>query len=1079
MSVIWKISILVLCVTVEGGKSALCPRVKSKFCSEIGGLGYEKTFFPNIMDHADQKEAKEAMKPYEELAKTGCSPYIRAFVCASFLPACPVWRDVPKKPQKPCRELCERARKDCEATLLNDLEMEWPAELNCEDFPSHDPSRRNPVCTNFVPPRPVAATMASSVSPEEVMNATDVTETSSQGDGTSSGDCNPITPSAEVSLMAPTDGSGMEPESESTMSPGMDGSTMATAMDGSSMTPGIGGSTMAPGTGGSTMTPDMDGSSMASDIDGSSMAPDMDGSTMTSGIDGSSMAPDMNSSSMASDMKSSSMTPDMDGSTVAPSTEEMLSTESQGTTREPDGLPVIRKVPDNVVIVSGGRAEFHCIAVGATEYSWKRIDGEYPLDKIDMEDFDKVKGAVVRMIDLALEDAGIYACVASNDNGYVEALVTLTVVVAPTIATMTTPQFVSEGDKLVVECKGDGVPPPTILWERKNGGRVKSKGQGTKRLLIIKNAQASDAGIYYCIAVNQAGHANYTVEVEIDSSVEILEEIQPQIIMENETAFFVCMATGNPEPQFSWRRLDGAFPDESRVVIEGPIVNDTLDYPIYTSILGIEPAMGSDTGSYQCYAYNSVGNYTAVGDLIVQGPPGFLQEPEAEQIVSIGDFAYFTCVGSGAPPFNITWSKEGDAEWPSEDSRVVIEDNNTFLRISDVTPDDSGMYVCTISNEMGMKSAVSNLLVEGGSTMSSSSSGVGTDDGEATSMTAGPTEEMKSSVSPSDEEGSTTDDMKSSPSVESGKTDGSTMTGGPSGTQPTPGLDASTEEMQGSAEPSGSPDPMGSPEPSGSPEPMASPEPSGSPEPMASPEPSASPEPMGSPEPSASPEPMASADASSDSMASMGSTATSDPSAPTHGMMDESTMVHKTDMMASGTTKSMVSSSAGHNVDSSMMPTSQSAQVTTPVKPRRTDITNPGTRDLFQGWVDVQGQGAANDFCRIIGTSSDVYQLVCSLAGTEGEEEFNYNSKIGFDIGEKDTFYMKDENGDGRDDYCRCTSVTGKRYVWCTAGGENGFYGNEKVEPDTSQHSFQAEGEKNDLRKCRRRFVDPFFGIPY
>lgn len=248
--------------------------------------------------------------------------------------------------------------------------------------------------------------------------------------------------------------------------------------------------------------------------------------------------------------------------------------------------------------------------------------------------------------------------------------------------------------------------------------------------------------------------------------------------------------------------------------------------------------------------------------------------------------------------------------------------------------------------------------------MSSSSSGAGTDEGEATSMTAGPTEEMKSSVSPSDEEGSMTDEMKSSPSVESGKTDGSTMTGGPSGTQPTSGLDASTEEMQGSAEPSGSPDPMGSPEPSGSPEPMASPEPSGSPEPMASPEPSASPEPMGSPEPSASPEPMASADASSDSMASMGSTATSDPSAPTHGMMDESTMVHKTDMMASGTTKSMVSSSAGHSEDSSMMPTSQSAQVTTPVKPRRTDITNPGTRDLFQGWVDVQGQGAANDFCR-------------------------------------------------------------------------------------------------------------------
>lgn len=47
------------------------------------------------------------------------------------------------------------------------------------------------------------------------------------------------------------------------------------------------------------------------------------------------------------------------------------------------------------------------------------------------------------------------------------------------------------------------------------------RGQGTKRLLIIKNAQASDAGIYYCIAVNQAGHANYTVEVEIDCKMSI------------------------------------------------------------------------------------------------------------------------------------------------------------------------------------------------------------------------------------------------------------------------------------------------------------------------------------------------------------------------------------------------------------------------------------------------------------------------------------------------------------------------------------------------------------------------------
>ena len=34
------------------------------------------------------------------------------------------------------------------------------------------------------------------------------------------------------------------------------------------------------------------------------------------------------------------------------------------------------------------------------------------------------------------------------------------------------------------------------------------------------------------------------------------------------------------------------------------------------------------------------------------------------------------------------------------------------------------------------------------------------------------------------------------------------------------------------------------------------------------------------------------------------------------------------------------------------------------VKPRRTDITDNGHGHLFHGWVDVQGQGAKNDYCR-------------------------------------------------------------------------------------------------------------------
>lgn len=34
------------------------------------------------------------------------------------------------------------------------------------------------------------------------------------------------------------------------------------------------------------------------------------------------------------------------------------------------------------------------------------------------------------------------------------------------------------------------------------------------------------------------------------------------------------------------------------------------------------------------------------------------------------------------------------------------------------------------------------------------------------------------------------------------------------------------------------------------------------------------------------------------------------------------------------------------------------------VKPRRYDIEDLGSDCLFRGWADVQGQGAANDYCR-------------------------------------------------------------------------------------------------------------------
>ena len=47
------------------------------------------------------------------------------------------------------------------------------------------------------------------------------------------------------------------------------------------------------------------------------------------------------------------------------------------------------------------------------------------------------------------------------------------------------------------------------------------------------------------------------------------------------------------------------------------------------------------------------------------------------------------------------------------------------------------------------------------------------------------------------------------------------------------------------------------------------------------------------------------------------------------------------------------------------------------IRPRRTDIKDKGYSDMFQGWVDVQGQGAKNDYCRyrifFLSITRDIY----------------------------------------------------------------------------------------------------------
>jgi len=73
-----------------------------------------------------------------------------------------------------------------------------------------------------------------------------------------------------------------------------------------------------------------------------------------------------------------------------------------------------------------------------------------------------------------------------------------------------------------------------------------------------------------------------------------------------------------------------------------------------------------------------------------------------------------TYVGSGTPPLDVVWVKDGVEIPDCEDFRYVDRGDGRFeLRLADVFPQDSGTYSCEAYNEHGEAVTSSRLSVRG------------------------------------------------------------------------------------------------------------------------------------------------------------------------------------------------------------------------------------------------------------------------------------------------------------------------------------------------------------------------------
>jgi len=200
-------------------------------------------------------------------------------------------------------------------------------------------------------------------------------------------------------------------------------------------------------------------------------------------------------------------------------------------------------------------------------------------------------------------------------------------------------------------------------------------------MLKMTSLVGEDDGSYICTASNTAGASAIAVRLTVEAS--------PSVTIKGGKTFHTvsvagnltldCIGTGIPQPKVQWSRV--VSPMSQPLTSKG-------------GLLVIRNAQHFHAGTYKCEVSNRAGSVHAQIVILVQEAPKVTIIPQKSRI-KIGESAKFTCITSGFPVPQLTWSKLNDS-LPT--SSTV---HGRVMKITNATEKDAGIYVCSALNDEG------------------------------------------------------------------------------------------------------------------------------------------------------------------------------------------------------------------------------------------------------------------------------------------------------------------------------------------------------------------------------------------
>uniref|UniRef100_A0A8C6XI23 Neural cell adhesion molecule 1 n=1 Tax=Naja naja TaxID=35670 RepID=A0A8C6XI23_NAJNA len=381
---------------------------------------------------------------------------------------------------------------------------------------------------------------------------------------------------------------------------------------------------------------------------------------------------------------------------------------------------LVNIVPNKVEVPVGESKFFLCQVTGdakSKEIFWFAPNG----DKLttNQQHISVVRSddsSTLTIYNANIDDAGIYKCVVSSEEGEEEATLNMKIFQKLTFQHAPSPQEFKEGEDAVVICDIVSSLPPTIMWKHMGRDVVLKKDVRfvvlSNNYLQIRGIKKSDEGMYRCegriLARGEVDFRDIRIIVNVPPTVRSRQGTVNATANLSQSVKLVCDADGFPEPIISWTK-DGE-------PIERGEDEEKFGFSYDGSELTIHRVEKNDEAEYVCIAENKAGEHDATVHLKVFAKPQ-ITFVENKTAMELEDQIILTCEASGDPIPSITWrtsSRNISSEEKTLDGRIEVRSHArvSSLTLKDIQYTDAGEYTCIASNTIGQDSQVMYLEVQ-------------------------------------------------------------------------------------------------------------------------------------------------------------------------------------------------------------------------------------------------------------------------------------------------------------------------------------------------------------------------------